>query len=521
MNFKSFIAVIFFVLIIITCNDLNDNKILGTVSIPLANPPEGDYNDSQMITLTTTTIDATIYYTLDGSTPTVNSNIYLDPILVNLGNTLKAYAIKAKWNDSEILTAKYTQKGTVNSPVAIPESGIFIAGQTITLSTTTQGALIYYTIDGSEPNINSIKYFEPINLTSNVIIKAIAIKDGLNDSSILSETYNINNIYIVGYFNDGMDGYNNSLRKEACYWINGQRHFLSVPIGSSDAEARGIAASDGNIYIVGDVYLSNIGRRALYWVNGQQNEILINVNDPNPVTNSIAVENGNIYITGYYITSSPTTGSSPTAFIWINGQIMVLPSPSVASRTTSIVVSDNTPYISGYYGHDYHDERACYWVNDQRIDLPFSGTRSVATSIAVYGNTVYISGWYNDGNSNTIACYWVNGEKIDLLVPGTTTSNIDANANSIYIEDNSVYIAAYYYYQTRRTSCYWVDGQVIDLTNVTLPTIRNIAVFNEQIYIIGQSLWGNAFYWVNDRSYPLESDSNTYSDAYDIIIVGE
>lgn len=45
------------------------------------------------------------------------------------------------------------------------------------------GGEIYYTLDGSEPNINSIKYTEPILVTDTVVIKAVGYKEGVSGNS--------------------------------------------------------------------------------------------------------------------------------------------------------------------------------------------------------------------------------------------------------------------------------------------------------------------------------------------------
>ncbi|MBR2248913.1 MAG: leucine-rich repeat protein [Prevotella sp.] len=59
-------------------------------------------------------------------------------------------------------------------------------GNTLTISTTTDGATIYYTMNGSDPTIQDLKYDadNPITLTENGTVKAIAIKEELNNSEI-------------------------------------------------------------------------------------------------------------------------------------------------------------------------------------------------------------------------------------------------------------------------------------------------------------------------------------------------
>ena len=70
----------------------------------------------------------------------------------------------------------------VATPTFSPGGGTYTSAQNVTISTTTDGATIYYTIDGSTPTINSSVYSTPIPVSSNKTIKAIAVKDGVSST---------------------------------------------------------------------------------------------------------------------------------------------------------------------------------------------------------------------------------------------------------------------------------------------------------------------------------------------------
>ncbi|SES30740.1 chitobiase/beta-hexosaminidase C-terminal domain-containing protein [Salipaludibacillus aurantiacus] len=84
------------------------------------------------------------------------------------------------------------EDATVVQPVqAAPGSSAVEAGTKVTLSTFTDDAAIYYTTDGSDPTVESNLYDGPIEITEDMIIKAFAVKDGLNDSQVRTYEYTV------------------------------------------------------------------------------------------------------------------------------------------------------------------------------------------------------------------------------------------------------------------------------------------------------------------------------------------
>jgi len=71
----------------------------------------------------------------------------------------------------------------VATPSISPAGGV--APQLVTLACATEGADIYYTLDGSTPDATDTLYTVPFNLASgNLQVRAIGIKAGLTDSGI-------------------------------------------------------------------------------------------------------------------------------------------------------------------------------------------------------------------------------------------------------------------------------------------------------------------------------------------------
>ena len=96
----------------------------------------------------------------------------------------------------------------VEKPTATPNGGVHTTlSLTVTLSTTTVGAAIYYTLDGSTPAISDDDlYTGPFELTAPITatVKAIAVKDGMTDSDVMSVEFTINTpSYAVTWDVDG------------------------------------------------------------------------------------------------------------------------------------------------------------------------------------------------------------------------------------------------------------------------------------------------------------------------------
>ncbi|MCR5131814.1 MAG: endonuclease [Prevotella sp.] len=80
---------------------------------------------------------------------------------------------------------------TVATPTFSPAGGTYTTAQTVTISCSTSGATIYYTLDGSTPTSSSSEYSSPITISETTTLMAIAIANG-ESSSVKTATYTIN-----------------------------------------------------------------------------------------------------------------------------------------------------------------------------------------------------------------------------------------------------------------------------------------------------------------------------------------
>lgn len=161
----------------------------STVVNPTFTVPEGTYNEAQSVEINCPTDGATIYYTTDGSDPTTSSTEYTGAISVTQTTTIKAFAVKAGMTNSGIASATYTLK-CVTPTITVP-AGVFLDTKEVTM-TSTDGATIYYTTDGSTTPTSSSTAYDPSNkpsISATTTFKAIATKSGWSDSEVATETF--------------------------------------------------------------------------------------------------------------------------------------------------------------------------------------------------------------------------------------------------------------------------------------------------------------------------------------------
>lgn len=174
-----------------------DTRIRMTYSDYLASAPEfslqgGTYDEVIPIKLLATGA-GTIHYTLDGTDPGIEADIYTAPILLNPGmTTVKAVYVNPYGVRSEVVSCTYN----VNVPTpAAPEvnlsSGDFNTPQIIKINLQ-EGTTVYYTTDLKDPTRDSQVYTEPLVMPlgrSN--FKFIAYNEMGIASEVTARSYNL------------------------------------------------------------------------------------------------------------------------------------------------------------------------------------------------------------------------------------------------------------------------------------------------------------------------------------------
>jgi len=162
-----------------------------TAAAPAFSPVAGTYTAAQTVTLSSTTSGAKIYYTLDGTTPTTASSLYSTALAMKSSMTVSAIAVATGYTNSSVAKAAYVIETPAAAPTFSPGAGKYTGTQSVTLSSTTSGATIYYTVNGATPTTASVKYTGPIAVTSSTTIEAIATASQSTNSAVASAAYTI------------------------------------------------------------------------------------------------------------------------------------------------------------------------------------------------------------------------------------------------------------------------------------------------------------------------------------------
>jgi sugar lactone lactonase YvrE len=107
---------------------------------PVFSVAPGTYTAAQSISISDATTGAAIYYTSDGTTPTISSTLYSGPITVSSSETIKAIAAASNYNLSAVATAAYVIGGQAGVPSLTSLSPAFTSAGSATFTLTVNGS---------------------------------------------------------------------------------------------------------------------------------------------------------------------------------------------------------------------------------------------------------------------------------------------------------------------------------------------------------------------------------------------
>ena len=150
-------------------------------------PADGTvFEGSVTIAMSSSVAGATIRYTLDGSDPIIDSPIY-KKFKISERTTVKAVAFYKDGSHSDVVTCEYAP-GRCADPIVSPQDGMVFkhSGQVVRIDQNGEEGELRYTIDGTEPTVESPVYEGPFTVDDSTVVKAKVFSDRYFDSAVVT-----------------------------------------------------------------------------------------------------------------------------------------------------------------------------------------------------------------------------------------------------------------------------------------------------------------------------------------------
>lgn len=293
---------------------------------------------------TTTTYDYRPY--LSGNAETVE---IINPAADNWYIMLRGFAA---YTSVSLLADYSTTILPVANPVFTPGAGTFTAAPiAVTISSTTTGASIYYTTDGSTPTTSSQLYSGPLSLNSTTTVKALATRTGYANSAVVSAIYTLNTTSVT----DLVDGVAKAVPTSTA---GSQRFYkINVPSGMAKLDIKIYGGTgDCDLYVrQGSMPTTSVYDYRPFLTGNTES---ITVNNPAPGDWFIMLYGYSSYsgltVMADYVASFVTT-ATPT-FSPLGGSYTTMVNVSMASATAGATIrytldgQDPTPSSNVYSG---------------------------------------------------------------------------------------------------------------------------------------------------------------------------
>ena len=293
----------------VTVNPDNTGSVTGTVGAATTSTTAFEngayyaYNTHITLTATPATNKEFVSWTEGGVEISTNATI--------------AFDVTAERN----LVANFKAMGQVEAPTFQPVAGTYHEAQSVTINCATADATIYYTMNNSEPTINSTPYTGAITTTSNGIdtIKAIAVKEGMVNSEVSVAVYEIIPQYTITVAANPTEG--GDVGGDGTY-NHGESVTLEV-VAVEEGYTFNNWTLNGNVVSEDPSYTFDVTADGDYVANFTQNtyEITVSANPQNGGT----VFGGGTYIHGETATliATPSTATGYTFNNWtLNGNVV-------------------------------------------------------------------------------------------------------------------------------------------------------------------------------------------------------
>ncbi|MCI7799868.1 MAG: alpha-amylase family glycosyl hydrolase, partial [Spirochaetia bacterium] len=242
--------------------DYNPDKPLTPVIKASVLP--GTYLESQTVSLTGSNSSDAIYYTTDGTEPSLSSSVYSSPIKVNGNMTIKAFGYNEGAEPQSGSVYEFSYKIDPNADIEAPKitasksSGKYTEQISVNFKITdnkSNGVKVYYTTDGSSPTESSDSYLVissgstsgtgkdlSVNVNESLTVKILAV-DVAGNKTLQSYSYRVTDGSVVDF------------RDESIYFLMTTRFYDGDPSNNEycwDEGGENLAFGDGDCAWRGD-----------------------------------------------------------------------------------------------------------------------------------------------------------------------------------------------------------------------------------------------------------------------------
>ena len=131
-------------------------------------------------------------YSLDSGTAVIEPTSFSAMVSASAGAHVLHVKCWGQQTNDQVLVDITVTPSAAATPAFSPAPGTYTGKQSVTLSTATPGAAIYYTTNGSAPTTSSAQYSGPIAVGSSEAIEAVAVAQGYAASGMARGDYVIN-----------------------------------------------------------------------------------------------------------------------------------------------------------------------------------------------------------------------------------------------------------------------------------------------------------------------------------------
>lgn len=354
----------------------------------------------------------------------------------------------------------------VDAPTFAPEAGTYDAAQNVTIACATEGAAIYYTIDGTTPTTNSTLYENAIEITETTTINAIAFV-GETASDMATATYTINvtpvipdidvdSIATLPYaynFDEGNDPYFMINNGEAVNkWYVGQAQGFDnnkLYISSNNGTTNKYDVTKAsNVTAYRDVMIPETGAVLSfdYRVNGQAgyDYLQVSLEHGNEAVPVAQLSGKNEWTSFSYDISGELAGEVRVKFTWVNNatngeqfpaaidNISVIETPCSQPTALTATVDSTTAVITWTAVEGQTAWNLQYKLANHSEWYTVPATETTVTLNDLQGNSNYemrvqavcgenTSAWTN--GAFVVACQTLESEVTDITIGTGTSSN--------------------------------------------------------------------------------------------------